>query len=234
MLLYIVRHGDPNYKKDCLTERGLLQAEAVGKRIAASGIEEIYSSPMGRAKQTAEPAARLLGLNINIEPWAHEIQEDRLTPFPDGKMKSVSLVQNTYYRQNSQIDLNFNSAFECDGFSTSGMKNAYSVISDGARSFLEKLGYLEEDGVYRIISPNEKKIALFCHTAMGRTMLSYLLHIPIHLMWSGFQMTHTGVTVIEFKNNENGLTAPKCLAFSDMGHLYSEGLDMIHDNDISL
>ena len=79
MLLYIVRHGDPDYKNDCLTERGWLQAEAVGKRIAASGINEIYSSPMGRAKQTAEPACRLLGLPCNIEPWSHEVEDGRLS-----------------------------------------------------------------------------------------------------------------------------------------------------------
>ena len=33
MLLYIVRHGDPIYETDSLTERGKLQAEAVGKRM---------------------------------------------------------------------------------------------------------------------------------------------------------------------------------------------------------
>lgn len=234
MLLYIVRHGDPNYKDDCLTERGVLQAEAVGKRIAASGINVIYSSPMGRARQTAEPSARLLGLDINIEAWAHEITDGRLTPFPDGKRKSVSLVQNTYYRRNGQINLDFDHAYECDGFSTSGMEEAYHVISSGAREFLERLGYREEDGIYQILTPNEDKVALFCHTAMGRALLSYLLHIPIHLMWSGFQMTHTGVTVIEFANNENGVTAPKCLCFSDMSHLFAEGLDMIHDNGVAL
>ena len=234
MLLYIVRHGDPNYKTDSLTERGKVQAEAVGKRIAASGINRIFSSPKGRARMTAEPAARILGLDITIEEWARELEGDRLTPFPDGISKSVSLVQNTYYRQNGQIDLDFDHAYECDGFSTSGMQNAYNIISAGARGFLERMGYVEENGIYRIITPNEDKIALFCHTAMGRALLSYLLHIPIHLMWSGFQMTHTGVTVIEFKNNENGVTAPKCLCFSDMSHLYAEGLDMIHDNDMSL
>lgn len=53
MLLYIIRHGDPHYPTDSLTPRGVLQAEAVGKRLAAAGITKIYSSPMGRAKQTA-------------------------------------------------------------------------------------------------------------------------------------------------------------------------------------
>ena len=41
MLLYIVRHGDPNYEVDCLTERGKLQAEAIGKRIFDAGINQI-------------------------------------------------------------------------------------------------------------------------------------------------------------------------------------------------
>ena len=67
MLLYIIRHGDPDYSTDTLTEKGVLQAEAVGKRLAATGIDKIYSSPMGRARLTAEPTCRLLGLECNIE-----------------------------------------------------------------------------------------------------------------------------------------------------------------------
>jgi probable phosphoglycerate mutase len=234
MLLYIVRHGDPNYELDCLTERGLIQAEAVGKRIAASGINEIYSSPMGRARQTAAPACRLLNLPCHIEDWAHEVEEERLTPFPDGKLKSVSVVQTTYYREKGAIDLPYDRAFEAPGFNTSQMDQATARIEAGGREFLERLGYKEENGVYKILRPNEDKVALFCHTVMGRLWISRLLHIPIHLMWAGFQMTHTGVTVIEFKNNENGITAPYCRCFSDMSHLYAQGLDMIHDNKMSL
>ena len=41
MLLYIIRHGDPIYSTDSLTERGKLQAEAVGKRIAAAKVDQI-------------------------------------------------------------------------------------------------------------------------------------------------------------------------------------------------
>jgi probable phosphoglycerate mutase len=77
MLLYIVCHGDPIYETDSLTERGKLQAEAVGKRIADSKIDRIFSSPMGRAKMTAEPACRLLGLDYTVEDWTHEIEEER-------------------------------------------------------------------------------------------------------------------------------------------------------------
>ena len=234
MLLYIVRHGDPDYINDCLTEKGVLQAEAVGKRIAASGIDQIYSSPMGRAKQTAEPACRLLGLPCGIEPWAHEVEDERLSSEPYGKPTSVSLIQNTYFLENGGIELPYDRAFEAVSFRSSGMKEAQERIVAGGRDFLERLGYREENGVYRILRANEDKVALFCHSVMARAWIAYLLHIPIHLMWAGFHYTHTGVTVLEFRNRENGITAPTCLCMSDMGHLYAEGLPMRYDRRVDL
>ena len=39
MLLYVIRHGHPDYTTDSLTELGWKQAEAVGKRIAKSKID---------------------------------------------------------------------------------------------------------------------------------------------------------------------------------------------------
>lgn len=234
MLLYIVRHGDPDYVNDCLTEKGILQAEAVGKRIAASGINEIYSSPMGRAQQTAAPACRLLGLPCNIEPWAHEVEEERLSNEPYGKPTSVSLIQNTYFLENGGIDLPYDRSFEALGFRSSGMKEAQARIIAGGRDFLERLGYKEENGVYRILRQNNDKVALFCHSVMARAWIAHLLHIPIHLTWSGFHYTHTGVTVIEFRNWENGITAPVCLCMNDMSHLYKDGPDMIYDRRIEL
>ena len=229
MLLYIVRHGHPDYATDSLTERGWLQAEAVGKRLAATGIDQVYASPMGRARQTAEPTCRLLDLPCHIEPWAHEVQEERWTEEPYGKPVSVTMVQNTYYRENGGIDLPYDRAYEAVGFRASGMKDAVAYIEEGGRDFLERLGYKEENGVYRILRANEDRVALFCHSIMARAWISTLLHIPIHMMWAGFHYTHTGVTVLEFRNNEDGFTAPKCLCYSDMSHLYAHGPDMHYD-----
>ena len=229
MLLYIVRHGHPDYATDSLTERGWLQAEAVGKRLAATGIDQVYASPMGRARQTAEPTCRLLDLPCHIEPWAHEVQDERLTEEPYGKPISVTMVQNTYYRENGGIDLPYDRAYEAVGFRASGMKDAVAYIEEGGRDFLERLGYKEENGVYRILRANEDRVALFCHSIMARAWISTLLHIPIHMMWAGFHYTHTGVTVLEFRNNADGFTAPKCLCYSDMSHLYAHGPDMHYD-----
>ena len=234
MLLYIIRHGDPIYETDTLTPRGFLQAEAVGKRMYEAKIDRIFSSPMGRAKDTAEPACRLLGLEKEIEEWTHEIEDERLTPFPDGTMKSVSALQNTYYRENGNIHLPFDKSYECTGICESNMKTAVEYIEKNGNDFLERLGYKEENGVYRILSNNEQKVALFCHAAFSRAWISVLLHIPLHIMWSSFDYTHTGVSVIEFKNNPNGFTAPKCLVYSDVSHLYGEKMDLLYDNRVEI
>ena len=229
MLLYIIRHGDPDYKTDTLTERGRAQAEAVALRMQRSGITQVYSSPMGRAKETAAPTCRLLSLPCHIEDWAHEIEEERITHFPDGKRKSVTDLQNTYYRENGAIDLPYDRTMEAPGFSDTEMDKAAARIAEGGRDFLRRLGYEEEGGIYRITAPSDARVALFCHSAMSRAWLSTLLHIPLHLMWAGFHYTHTGVTVLEFKNYKNGVTAPRCLVYSDMSHLFAAGLDMRHN-----
>ena len=228
MILYIIRHGQPDYATDCLTELGWKQAEAVGRRMAKTGINRIFASPMGRAQQTATPASRLLGLTINTEQWTHEIGDERLTTYPDGVRRSVSLLQNTYYRENGSMDLGYEKAFECPGFRESEMKKAVSFIEENGKEFLERLGYKEENGIYRIVRPNDDKVALFCHAAFSRAWLSVLLHVPINMMWSSFGYHMTGVTVLEFKNNENGVTAPQCQCFSDTSHLYAEGVDGWH------
>ncbi|MBQ9801785.1 MAG: histidine phosphatase family protein [Clostridia bacterium] len=234
MLLYIIRHGDPNYKTDSLTPRGQLQAEAVAKRLVASGIDRIFTSPMGRARQTAEPTCRALGLDYTVEDWTHEIEDERLTPYPDGKLKSISVLPNTVFRENGNVDLSYEDSFTCTGINQTQMDKAVRFIEQHGDDFLERLGYKKENGVYRILQPNEERVALFCHAAFSRAWLSTLLHVPLHLMWGSFIYTHTGVTVLHFKNYESGFTAPRCLSFCDMSHLFAAGLDMKFDNGIEI
>ena len=69
MRLIMVRHGEPNYVDDCLTETGKKQAEAAAERLMLEPIDEIYSSPNGRAHNTAEYTAKAQGLkNVSGNP----------------------------------------------------------------------------------------------------------------------------------------------------------------------
>jgi broad specificity phosphatase PhoE len=49
-----------------LNEAGRLQAEQLTERLARHGIQRLFSSPLERARETAEPLANKLGLKIQV------------------------------------------------------------------------------------------------------------------------------------------------------------------------
>ena len=56
MKLIFIRHADPDYERDDLTETGYREAEALIGRLKRIGPDYIYVSPLGRAKKTMEIA----------------------------------------------------------------------------------------------------------------------------------------------------------------------------------
>jgi probable phosphoglycerate mutase len=59
--LYIIRHGDPDYDTNkenggSLTENGIAEATALSRALSLEGMTHAYTSPLGRAKLTAELA----------------------------------------------------------------------------------------------------------------------------------------------------------------------------------
>ena len=54
MKLIIVRHGDPDYEHDTLTEIGRAEAQCLAERLKQHpDIAAFYVSPLGRAQDTA-------------------------------------------------------------------------------------------------------------------------------------------------------------------------------------
>jgi broad specificity phosphatase PhoE len=91
MILYCVRHGQSTYNAEGriqgqsdvpLSDLGRRQGEAVAAVLAELPIDAIYSSPMRRAMQTAQPSADALRLEIRTDPRLKEIHaglwEDKL------------------------------------------------------------------------------------------------------------------------------------------------------------
>ena len=55
MKLLIVRHGDPDYDIDSLTEKGWKEVEYLSQKLSKLDVKAFYVSPLGRAKDTAAP-----------------------------------------------------------------------------------------------------------------------------------------------------------------------------------
>jgi len=62
MILYIIRHGHPDYETDSLTELGWKQAEAVGKRIARAKADRIFTTFLDAARRLLDAAQASRGL----------------------------------------------------------------------------------------------------------------------------------------------------------------------------
>lgn len=235
MLLYIIRHGDPVYPTDSLTEKGAKQADALAQRLAVNGLDEVYSSPMGRARLTAQPACDLLGLECKTENWMSEslAYRDFSIINEDGKKNWAFHGSKTKFKTDPAMSSG-KEWHESEHLSTTNAKEGYKRIQEHSDEFLERLGYRREGGVYKIIRNNEDRVGAFCHNGFGVIWMSYLLAMPPYMFWSNFEFSHSGITILEFKNYPDGYTAPLCLCFSDLSHIYKSGLPLQHNNSTDI
>lgn len=232
MLLYIVRHGDPIYNPDTLTPRGKAQAQALAHRFAVNGLDKIYTSPLGRAKETAQPSCDLLKITPQVEDWTQEVWGDFAVTLPDGrKIFSIDMPQSEL-RSPENIGRSFTDWFDAPCFSTIQGKEAYEKLIANSDAFLARHGYVREGALYRITQPNEERIAVFCHAGFSLTWLSHLLHVPPHIFWASFYVGHSSVSLLEFRNHPDGFTAPRCLALSDLSHLLADRLPYLYNNNV--
>lgn len=74
MKLLLIRHGDPDYSIDSLTEKGWKEAEYLSQRLAKLDIKAFYVSPLGRAKDTASCTLKKLGRTAVEKTWLREFQ----------------------------------------------------------------------------------------------------------------------------------------------------------------
>ena len=56
MKILLIRHGDPDYEHDTLTEQGWVEAELLARRLQSAAIDDFYLSPLGRRR--TPPASR--------------------------------------------------------------------------------------------------------------------------------------------------------------------------------
>ena len=234
MLLYIIRHGDPIYDPDSLTELGHRQAEALVPRLAPLGFDKIFVSPMIRAQQTAAPTC----LELKVEPEIREfLSEGDLfskmsIPLPDDYDEQKIRTRWCFHQQTTNYRT-AESYHMTDDWHTlpawnecKTLKPAYDEFIKKSDDFLSELGYVREGDHYKIENPPYERVAVFCHQGVGLTWLSHMLSIPPHVIWGAFDITHTGITVLNFKNYENGITLPLCLCMSDTSHLFAGDLPM--------
>ncbi len=210
MVLYIVRHGDPDYEHNTITPYGHEEAKALADWFDHVTLDRIYTSPLGRAKDTAFYTCQKQNLEPMVLPWAEESM-DYMRPFPHD-------VACSYRFSTEEGVTDF-----CD-FHTDDRLDTLSRLTDSSDEWLASLGYRREGAHYRITDPTEERIALFCHGGMGTALTAHLLGMPPALGFLSMFMTTTSVTTFVFRDHESGFTRPRMLKFGEITHLLQADL----------
>lgn len=236
MLFFYLRHGDPVYNPDSLTPLGQRQAEALARRLAQFGLDRIYASSSTRALQTAQPTCELLKRQPIVLEWCHEHLAYSQLDYAGKDGRRTWLFQNAEMRRflnSPEIRKLGVEWFRHEAFAGTPYAEGIRRIAKETDAFLAELGYrhLPEQGVWRAERPNAERVALFAHQGFGQAFLSWILDIPYPLFSTHFDMGHTGMTVIEFPEEE-GEFVPCVLELANDGHLWREGLPTHYQNRV--
>lgn len=221
MHLYIIRHADPCYDPDSLTDIGHREAEALAPRMRGYGVNYVYSSPMVRAKQTASYTAELQGLQIIEKPWLKELSHIHI--LQDGRDFCIWDTFGETVRGSLPLpghdDWNHRPPFNSTEIGT-----LWHEFRKQVDDFIAGHGYTRVNGRYRIDRSNNDRIAVFCHNGTLLLLLAHLLEIPPSMVWSGFYCWPCSVTDIYFDERSSDWAVPRALHVADVSHLIAAGL----------
>jgi len=219
MKLLIIRHADPDYERDSLTEKGWKEAELLSNKLATMDIKEFYVSPLGRARDTANVTLSIMNRTAEVLPWLREFnvydkELGRERICWDLLPQDWTIVSEYYDKDlwHTAPDMK-----KCDVISEA--KKVY----EGIDRILEKNGYVREGNLYRAVKPNRNTIVLFCHFGVECVILSHLLGISPVVLWHGCCALPTSVTTLVTEERRKGIAYFRMLAFGDTSHLYIAG-----------
>lgn len=223
MKIILVRHGHPDYVNDCLTPLGHEQAENAAHRLKDEGISQIFTSPYGRAVETALHTASLLGQDITKLDFMHEIKwgsSDGDTVYADGHPWDTSL-----YALAQGFSLMDETWTKQPPFANNVVFEELERVAAEADHWMESLGYRRDGANYRVTGDNtDRTIALFSHGGSSSALLAHLLNIPFFFLCRAICPDFTAITVLCLSDEKGALTAPQIELANDSRHIRSGGV----------
>ena len=224
MKILIVRHGEPNYEIDGLTERGKTEAELLADRLCKENIAKLYCSTLGRARLTAEPTLKRLGISAGYCEWLREFSYAEVTlPYlaePDcawDLLPSFAEKQNGLYSTTDWL--------EVEHIKNSSVPEAYRAVCRELDATLARHGYERDGRYYKAIKPNHDTLVFVCHFGLESVLLSHLMNCSPYTLWQHTCAAPTSVTTVYTEEREEGLAHFRVTAFGDTSHLYCAGVE---------
>ncbi|MBQ3817063.1 MAG: histidine phosphatase family protein [Clostridia bacterium] len=219
MKLVIIRHAEPDYSIDSVTQKGGREAELLSERLKRLDVNKIYCSPLGRAKDTAKPTLQKLGKEAEICDWLKEFPPRINDPYiKEQGRRCWDFMPSFWTKEEKYFDKDnwYNTPLMKEG----GVKEEYEKVCKGLDGLLESHGYKRNGNMYEAVKPNSDTILLFCHFGVESIMLSHLLNISPMPLLHGFVALPSSVTALATEEREKGKAYFRCSCYGDLSHLY--------------
>jgi probable phosphoglycerate mutase len=223
MRLLLIRHGDPDYAVDGLTETGRREAALLAERIAPMEISEYYVSTMGRALETARPSLEKAGREALACDWLREFDIRVRRPDCGGEL---SYVPWDWLPQDWLADPILLDPFrwhEHPVFASYGVREAYDRVCAAFDEVLAGHGYVRDGLLYRVMQANSDTLVFFCHLGLSCVLLSHLMHCSPMVLWHGLAPAPSSVTTVVSEERRPGIVSFRASAIGDVSHLAVHG-----------
>ncbi len=219
MRIVFVRHGEPDYAHDCLTERGRIQAKLAAERLQEEGIEEIWSSPLGRARETAAETSAVLGLPVQTLDFMEEVtwgSANGAELFAGGHPWAIA---DEMARQG--IELNRPDWRDSPYFRTNRVLDSIDRVEAGIDGWLAGYGYVREGACYQHAAEEKqhKTVAVFSHGGSSCAAMGHILGLPFPYAIALLHLDFTGITVVRLDSRVGTGALPQLKYVNDTGHL---------------
>ena len=244
MRLLFIRHGDPDYEHDALTEVGKAEADALAKHIQDWNIDEVYLSPLGRAMATAVPSLNALGYNVDATvkectpDWLREFDAMVDVPAMPKWLEAYpnSVLPDGSYRKRIVWDMvpaylnKHPKYFETWGWRDTELAGDTDIVEkyDNVCAKIDGLlagyGYVRDGLEYRVDAECDKTIAFFCHFGVTCVILSHFMNVSPFGLWHGMCLAPSSVTEVFSEERQQGSALFRAWKLGDVTHLTKEGL----------
>ena len=222
MKLLIIRHADPDYAKDSLTEKGFREAEFLAERLTKLNIKACYVSPYGRAKVTASYTMEPLGLVGKECKWLREFEPKIMRPdVTDRKMIPWDWLPADWTREEKYFDKA--SWTDTQIFRNSDVEKECKWVWENLDQLLESHGYKRNGYLYEVQAANDDIICFFCHFGIECVLLAHLLNVSPMVLWHGMCAAPSSVTTLTTEERREGVASFRMSSFGDISHLYAHG-----------
>ncbi len=221
MKIVFVRHGDPDYVNDTLTEKGEREAQILADRMKNYKDAEFFVSPLGRARKTAQYTEEKIGVKCEVLDFLEEFSGFVLDPktnkprIPWDQMPSYWTADERFYDKNEWL--------KTDLMKSGNVEEIYKDVCAKFDKLLADHGYCREGNYYKAVKPNEDTLVFFCHFGITSVLMSHLLGVSPYILWQGFVALTTSVTTLATEEREKGIAYFRCNGFGDISHLNGAG-----------